>query len=137
MGVDYTAYAVIGVPVNKDFFDTSENIRGCGSIRQQNCPDTVTTKFCPECGKVPTQTVETGTIDDFDFPVGIDYAQRDYQDDIVYVGFVMRNGYDSMKMYQIPQHTQIAKLKETLTELLGTKFNNEQFGIHLILHCSY
>lgn len=138
MGVDYYAQSIIGVRISNPRVTTT--VRGC------NHPEGKA-KFCPECGK-PMHTQEKGLhpivekLDDCYSKEKITLLWSTDQDE-AYVGFFKgrsessRSGgaRDAAKV-ELPD-LNIQELKDALQKELKELYNEKEFGLWTVLHCSY
>jgi hypothetical protein len=139
MGVDYTAYSLIGVRINNPEIKTT--VRGCTH------PEVKNGKYCPECASPMWVTTECRhplleTIDEKEIETTEPYFRvnenqmviRSCSEDEVYVGFYCKsvNAHEAFKTPLINEQTVI-DLRHKLKTALGDLYDDREFGFWTIL----
>lgn len=138
MGADWSSNSIIGVRIRNPRVQTKT--RGCRH------PES-TARFCAECGEPmwETSTELSPKLDDLEnstkHPSGLQVCystdQREY-----FVGMYMTDGgsnrhSDGVNKTELPPVINTAEIKAKLMEYLGDLYNEREFGLWTVLHCSY
>lgn len=136
MSVDYYSYAVIGLKIDPSSLMKKTKKRGC------NCKIEQIGKFCPEC-REPSYVIDETPIEGYDYSEQTFHGYKvvfstDEQEAFICAIYAMSRSYeDKPSLSGVPY--DIKKLKEDMKNVLGPLgfWNEKEFGLWSVLHCSY
>jgi hypothetical protein len=128
MGVDYTAYALIGVKLDKTKCYREVATPGCACAKAIE-----EAKFCPQCGKPALKKLR----DDFPTRPNAVICSTDDKEIFFAVAWA-RDGYreECLPLRSDSSHRESMAWARDFLEPLGL-WDETRFGLHAVLYCSY
>lgn len=139
MGVDYSGQAIIGVKISDPLL--VKQTRGCRHPEQN-------ARFCSECGQPMWHSSKElnpklDALDEYNnpHPSGLQICHSTDNEEY-FVGMYMTctgssRSNNNITKTDLPSVLNVEEVKVKLKEYLGDLYKEKEFGLWVVLHCSY